>query len=163
MGMNAWYELFRCQKQTEVRTSSPARAPGRSAPVVDFPSGSARWAVCLKHRRTFGEAATSIFLPAGFIDEWDFPVSTCRPPMNMENTDGCVSLLLNLEVSQGPLVRRECLELAKEPGRWTASVCSSLSLHHRLGDRCSVADGPDEGYGSWYWHLCTPVLPSLSV
>lgn len=37
--------------------------------------GLPHWVVCLKIRRTFGTAATSIFLPAGFVDKWGFRVS----------------------------------------------------------------------------------------
>lgn len=46
------------------------------------------WAICLKKsRRTFGEAATSIFLPAGFVDKRDFLVSACHLPVTVESAD----------------------------------------------------------------------------
>lgn len=40
-----------------------------------------------KKHRTFEEAAASIFLPAGFVDQWDFLVSACHLSMTSESAD----------------------------------------------------------------------------
>lgn len=54
------------------------RSPWEEDMDCQLSLGLSHWDVCLKTKRTFREAPANVFLPAGFIDRWGFPVSACH-------------------------------------------------------------------------------------
>ena len=115
-------------------------------------------AVCFENRRTFGEAATSIFLPAGFVDKWDFCVSASHLPITVDSTDGWPA-----SQPGGTPDRwwgQGHVELATgELGEAVAQRLLKPSLYHGFRGGSSESDVMMQVMGSRFWCLCFPLLP----
>ena len=118
---------------------------------------------CLfENRRTFGEAAArSIFLPAGFIDKWDFHVSASHLSITMESADesACFSTWRH----PWPLVRTEARGIShRRTGRRGGSVSpQAFPSATGLGVEALSHMVKMQVVGSRFWCLCFPLLPTL--
>ena len=120
------------------------------------------WAVCFENRRTFGEAAAnSIFLPAGFIDKWDFRVSASHLSITMESADesACFSTWRH----PWPLVRTEARGIShRRTGRRGGSVSpQAFPSTTGLGVEALSHMVKMQVMESRFWCLCFPLLPTL--
>lgn len=120
------------------------------------------WAVCFENRRTFGEAAAnSIFLPAGFIDKWDFRVSASHLSITMESADelACFSTWRH----PWPLVRTEARGIShrRTGGRGGSVSPQAFPSTKGLGVEALSHMVMMQVMGSRFWCLSFTLLPTL--